>query len=247
MEQQALADQPSERIAVTQREKLEAKEAAILTAAHREFAEMGFEGAKMAAIARRASVAEGTIYLYYRNKAELLERVVARFWSTLTEGARAAIPERSSAVEQMLALARYHLIQVMSDFDFIGLTSQVRHKKTRDDRSLDPIRRYVRVFDDIYRRGVDRGEFSGAGTCRHWRDLFYGQLEYSARTLILRGSDDVDGVIDHLEHVLRMGLAPRQAAQKTHSGASEDVSRWLQGVRRELDQLEETLKHRAEG
>ena len=237
-----MAEHTSEKAGITQRQKLEAKEAAILTAAHREFAEVGFEGAKMAAIARRASVAEGTIYLYYRNKAALLERVVARFWSTLTEGARAAVPERSSAVEQMLALARYHLIQVMNDFDFIGLTSQVRQKTTRDDSSLDPIRRYVRVFDDIYRRGVDRGELSCVGECRHWRDLFYGQLEYAARTLMLRGSDDIDEVIDHLAHVLRSGLAPQPPVEGTPLLPGDEVGQCVVGVRRELDRLERVLQ-----
>ena len=57
----------------TQRQKMEAKEQAILSAARAEFSAMGVEGAKMSAIAKRASVAEGTVYLYYRNKKELLD------------------------------------------------------------------------------------------------------------------------------------------------------------------------------
>jgi len=61
----------------TQRQKMEAKEQAILNAARAEFSAMGVEGAKMSAIAKRASVAEGTVYLYYRNKKELLDAVVS--------------------------------------------------------------------------------------------------------------------------------------------------------------------------
>jgi TetR/AcrR family fatty acid metabolism transcriptional regulator len=242
LEQQVLADPSSEKPTTTQREKLEAKESAILAAAHREFAEMGFDGAKMAAIARRASVAEGTIYLYYRNKAELLERVVARFWSALTEGALAAIPEQSPAIEQLMALARYHLTEVVNDFDFIGFTSQVRQKKPRDDRSLDPIRRYVRVFDAIYRRGVDRGEFSANTECRHWRDLFYGQLEYAARTMVLRNSNDTDSVMAHLEHVLRAGLAQPRLADSPQQTHEEDLGQLLAAMKRDLERLEQAIQ-----
>ena len=52
----------------TQRQRLEACEEAILAAATSLFSESGVDGASMAEIARRADVAEGTIYLYYKNK-----------------------------------------------------------------------------------------------------------------------------------------------------------------------------------
>ena len=120
----------------TQREKLQAKEAAILAAAHTEFAEQGFERAKMARIAERASIAEGTVYLYYRNKADLLEAVVADFWRNLTEGAREAVAVDAPTLTQFAQLAEYHLVQVFADFDFVGLTSQVRQHRQNTDTSL---------------------------------------------------------------------------------------------------------------
>lgn len=48
----------------------------ILQAAMDEFAENGFAGAKIEAIAERAGVAKGTVYLYYATKAELFEAIV---------------------------------------------------------------------------------------------------------------------------------------------------------------------------
>jgi AcrR family transcriptional regulator len=65
----------------TRRLRLEAREESIIAAAHEKFLECGFEGAKVAGIARRADVAEGTLYLYFRNKNALLAaaaRVFAR-------------------------------------------------------------------------------------------------------------------------------------------------------------------------
>jgi TetR/AcrR family fatty acid metabolism transcriptional regulator len=50
----------------TQRQRLEAREEAILAAATSLFSESGVDGARMAEIARRADVAEGTVYLYYK-------------------------------------------------------------------------------------------------------------------------------------------------------------------------------------
>ena len=75
----------------TSRARVEAKESSILDAAERIFAQAGFDGAKVSDIARAASVAEGTVYLYYKNKQDLLAGVVGRFWTQLTLGAEAAI------------------------------------------------------------------------------------------------------------------------------------------------------------
>ena len=91
----------------TQRQRLEAREEAILAAATAVFGESGVDGARMAEIARRADVAEGTVYLYYKNKHELLE-AVDRFWRELTKGAIAALSE-GATVSQQLHERRYHL------------------------------------------------------------------------------------------------------------------------------------------
>ena len=53
-------------MADTQRQRLEAREDAILAAATAVFGESGVDGARMAEIARRADVAEGTVYLTTR-------------------------------------------------------------------------------------------------------------------------------------------------------------------------------------
>ena len=52
--------------AVTRRERVEQKERAILEAAADAFVESGYDGARMADIAKRAGVAEGTVYLYFK-------------------------------------------------------------------------------------------------------------------------------------------------------------------------------------
>ena len=85
----------------TQRQRLEAREEAILAAAASLFSESGVDGTRMAEIARKAAVAEGTVYLYYKNKHELLEAVVDRFWRELTKGAKAAVTSNAPLNQQL--------------------------------------------------------------------------------------------------------------------------------------------------
>ena len=173
-------------MADTQRQRLEAREEAILIAATTLFGESGVDGARMAEIAKRAAVAEGTIYLYYKTKLDLLEAVVDRFWRELTAGARQAITPSETVSTQLRELATYHLTSLIDDFKIVDITSRARQWHSKPSRELPQIREYVRVFDDIIQRGINSGELEASTPIWQIRDVFYGTLEHSARTLVIR-------------------------------------------------------------
>lgn len=70
------------------------KELDIKEAAIRVFAESGFHKAKIAKIAELANVAAGSVYLYYKNKEDILARIFLDLWKELYENTK-AIAERS--------------------------------------------------------------------------------------------------------------------------------------------------------
>ncbi len=63
----------------------------ILSAAKKEFAEQGFSGARMSAIAKRASVNKALIHYYFRDKDSLYEEVLRRIFRG--DDASASLPE----------------------------------------------------------------------------------------------------------------------------------------------------------
>lgn len=73
----------------------------ILKAARLEFAEHGIRAAKIAVICRRADVANGTFYLYFRTKDEVWEELLRRAASELAERLRI-----SHAIKTMDARSR---------------------------------------------------------------------------------------------------------------------------------------------
>ena len=170
----------------TQRERLEAKEQSILKAATDVFTALGVDGTTMAEIARRAHIAEGTLYLYHKNKQDLLAVVVGNFWADLTKGALIAVDASLTVNEQLNQLATYHLTALIQQFDMVGLTYRARLRHGEPEYQLPKIREYVRVFDQIIERGINRNQLSEALPLWQCRDVFYGSLEYSARTLLIR-------------------------------------------------------------
>src|SRR5215469_9492930 len=71
----------------------EQRRAAILAAALEEFVGRGFAAARLDDVARRARIAKGTIYLYFRDKESLFQELVRAMLSPLA-GTIAAAPLR---------------------------------------------------------------------------------------------------------------------------------------------------------
>ncbi len=193
---------------LTRREKVEVREQAILDAARDVFIEQGYDGARMAEIAHKAGIAEGTIYLYYRTKTVLMRAVVGAFWIRLTADAEAAVRPHDCPFEALQALARFHLQAVIERFDVIGLSQALPAKLDEPTALRGELRSYVSVFDQIFQRGRDRGLIRPNAALWMARDVFYGSLEYSARTLMQRGETYDADVVDNLVRLIRAHYAP---------------------------------------
>lgn len=80
----------------------------ILTAAERIFARHGFFAAKVSDVAKEAGVADGTIYLYFKSKDDLLISLFERRMLELTEALQAAIAGKPPR-EQLRSFIRTYL------------------------------------------------------------------------------------------------------------------------------------------
>jgi len=79
------------------------RRAAILSAALEEFAARGFAATRLDDVARRADVAKGTIYLYFRDKESLFQELVRTMLSPLV-GAIAEAPLRDLPIRAVVEM-----------------------------------------------------------------------------------------------------------------------------------------------
>ena len=75
------------------------KREAILRAAVKVFARKGFFNSKVADIAREAGIADGTVYLYFKSKDEILHSVFDRAMENLSPKANAKLKALSSRIK----------------------------------------------------------------------------------------------------------------------------------------------------
>jgi TetR/AcrR family fatty acid metabolism transcriptional regulator len=117
------------------------REASILAAATRVFAQSGYHGARMAEVARAAGVADGTVYLYFRGKRDLFVSLFEQGFADFLAGLDAAL---ASAAEPIDVLCAHHLGYLGTRYD-LAVVTQVEMRQS-DPELRQAIGRIVRPY-----------------------------------------------------------------------------------------------------
>jgi TetR/AcrR family fatty acid metabolism transcriptional regulator len=131
------------------------KRTLITDAAVQVFAERGFHSARVADIARRAGVADGTIYLYFKNKEDLLLSIFEEKMDDLLRGLQEALAEAQTAEDKIRCFARYHFRQVQdnrSAAEVLQVELRLSNKFLKEYRP-EKLWAYLNVFGQIVREG----------------------------------------------------------------------------------------------
>ncbi len=207
--------------AATRRERVQSKEDAIIAAAHKSLTTRGFTKTTMSEIARKAGVAEGTLYLYFNNKNALARAVLAAFYKRLTETAKVGVGKCATTREKLEFLARHHLESIIGERRLLELiSSDVRNTEAYEGSDIYKMNReYVAVFDDVMRDGIWCGEIEEGAAQWIKRDIFFGSLEYSMRTLLMKkrsSKKDITAVVTELVKLLMDGAGAQFEPMSNH-------------------------------
>ena len=93
------------------------KREAILRAAIKVFAGKGYFNSKVADIAGEAGIADGTVYLYFKSKDEILHSIFDRAMAEFIAEGRREIANISGPAERLRRIAQLHLEKLGSDRD----------------------------------------------------------------------------------------------------------------------------------
>lgn len=193
------------------------KRQAILDGAVRVFAEKGFFNATVAEVARAAGVADGTIYLYFKSKDELLLEVFDDKMRLLCESARAAIAQAKTASEALHEVARLHLSAVETNpADASVLIVELRQSSAFvRDAEKPRLVEYLDLIGSVVRRGQEEGEFRREVHPATFKRALFGALdEIALGWLLARRKFDLARTADEVAEMFVRGLlVPKRSAQ----------------------------------
>lgn len=175
------------RVAALPRGTGNGKHEAILRAAIKTFARNGYFNSKVADIAREAGVADGTVYLYFKNKDDLLLSIIGETLAAASERIREEIATIESPFGKLQRLAELHLELLGSDRDLaIVFEVEIRQSvKFMEEFSTTQLSEYFKLIRQIIEEGQQSGHFRADFNAQIATKVFFGALDEMVTNWIL--------------------------------------------------------------
>ncbi|UCD33799.1 MAG: TetR/AcrR family transcriptional regulator [Desulfobacterales bacterium] len=141
------------------KEKINDKYHRILEAAVRVFAEQGFFQSTVSQIAKEAGVADGTIYLYFKNKDDILVQFFSYKTKQVFARFREEVDRADNTIDKFRNLIRRHLEEFQCDRNMAVVYQAETHQSSRLVEKQ--IKAMSKMYFDIVSEIIEQGQKEG--------------------------------------------------------------------------------------
>ncbi|WP_227874263.1 TetR/AcrR family transcriptional regulator [Tumebacillus algifaecis] len=183
---------------------------AILGAAVKVIGQAGYHNAPISKIAREAGVADGTVYLYFKNKEDILISILRETIGTIVDRIHDELNlGGGDAAESLRGLISIYFGTLGSNPDLAMFTQVHLRQSNAEMRKQigDIIRPYYHIIDKIILMGIESGVFRESMDKRIARRMIFGTMDETVTAWILTGAKyDLESLIDPVYDVMVGGL-----------------------------------------
>ena len=155
------------------------KEKDILEAAIKVFAEVGYHKAKISKIAEIAGVATGSVYLYFKDKEDILLKIFEDIWNKLYE--------ELNSIKSNDSLSPFDKFDAMIDLIFdiyiekpalaiVFVNEQNHIQKSAEDRFTSYYEKFLNLGEEIIKEGIAKKQFSPNVDIKILRYFIFGAI-----------------------------------------------------------------------
>ncbi len=163
------------------------KREAILRAAICVFSQNGYFNSKVADIAKKAGIADGTVYLYFKSKEEILHSVFDRAMEEFIAEGRREISGIKEADKRLRRIAQLHLEKLGADRD-LAIVFQVELRgstKFMQEFSAAGFAEYLEIIHQTIVEGQKQGVFRVNLNATVCSKILFGALDEMVTNWIL--------------------------------------------------------------
>ncbi|WP_416827609.1 TetR/AcrR family transcriptional regulator [Ectobacillus polymachus] len=160
----------------------------IIDAAVIVIAENGYHQSQVSKIAKQAGVADGTIYLYFKNKEDILISLFQEKMGNFIEKIFERTEGIGSAKEKLLMLIETHFT-LLSENHHLAIVTQLELRQTNKAlraKINDVLKGYFQSIDDILQLGISRQEFRSDLDIRVTRQMIFGTIDEVATNWVMK-------------------------------------------------------------
>ncbi|MCZ8518606.1 MULTISPECIES: TetR/AcrR family transcriptional regulator [Paenibacillus] len=161
----------------------------ILEAALKVIAEHGFHGSQVSRIAKEAGVADGTIYLYFKNKEDILVSLLREKLGDLVALFNTSIHEGDSAEEALRKICEIHYTALEENVHLAHVAQiELRQSSLELRREIGlAVKPYIELIEDVIRRGIEAGTFRQGLDPKVVRLLIFGGMDEVVTSWLIAG------------------------------------------------------------
>ncbi|MFZ5648656.1 MAG: TetR/AcrR family transcriptional regulator [Bacillota bacterium] len=159
----------------------------IIEAAIRVIADNGYHGSQVSKIAKEAGVAEGTIYLYFESKEDILISIFRNKLGEFIATAPGKLNDIENSFEQLANLIYLHFYRLQNNRK---LAHVLQIELRQSDKSIrkgisEVIKEYYLLIENIVQKGIDRGYFRPDLDPKVSRKVIFGSMDEVATCWVL--------------------------------------------------------------
>lgn len=160
----------------------------IIEAAVQVIAENGYHSSQVSKIAKQAGVADGTIYLYFKNKEDILVSVFEEKMGEFILKTSKEIKKHTCANEQLHALINMHFRQLAENSQLAVVTQLELRQSNLDlrfqiNQVLTP---YLQLIDGVIQKGIDEHAFKKDLHIPLVRQMIFGTMDEIVTTWVVK-------------------------------------------------------------
>lgn len=159
----------------------------IIDAATKIFAKKGFHQAKISEIAREAQIADGTIYIYFENKDDILISLFEEQMNAVLDNMVEKISEQNNPIKKLekFALTHLQLIEQNKNLAEIIQVEIRQSSKFMKEYKNEKFAQYLDLIGDIIQEGQEKGIFKKDVIPGVAKRAYFGALDEMSRFWVL--------------------------------------------------------------
>lgn len=161
----------------------------ILQGALKVFAENGYHRSQVSKIAKAAGVADGTIYLYFKRKEDILIRLFQEKLGELVGKFHENVEGTTDAVEALRTVCSIHFSELESNPELAYVTQiELRQSDLELRKEIgSALKPYIVLIENILEQGIKERKFRSDLNVKLVRNLIFGAMDEAVTSWLISG------------------------------------------------------------
>ena len=150
-------------------------------------AENGYHQAQVSKIAKEAGVADGTIYLYFKNKEDILISVFREKMAIFVNNVEVILKQDIDTSEKLFRLIDSHF-RILHEDRHLAIVTQLELRQSNKELRLrinEVLKEYLTLLDAILKEGIVNGALDEALDIRLARQMVFGTIDETITSWVM--------------------------------------------------------------